>query len=153
MTINIDRRFASVAAVLLVLGALLTFGAYSYGESTRKSDTHVNRLLESGIKAAVSERSKQAEAEQARAVKAAVTNAVKEAKRAQRKADKKIWTKRMRKAVQEAREEGAAAGYSSGNAAGFSAGHSTGVEEGIEQGSDELSCSDDLDVPLPPCNF
>jgi septal ring factor EnvC (AmiA/AmiB activator) len=46
------------------------------------------------------------------------------------------------------------ANYSSGFSAGNSSGYSSGVSAGIVQGSDELTCSDDVDVTwLPACNY
>jgi cell division protein FtsB len=44
------------------------------------------------------------------------------------------------------------ANYSSGYSAGNSSGYSSGVSAGIVEGSDELTCSDDVDVTwLPAC--
>ena len=46
------------------------------------------------------------------------------------------------------------ANYSSGYSEGNSSGYSSGVSAGIAEGSDELTCSDDLDVTwLPACNY
>jgi hypothetical protein len=130
---------AAAGITLLVLAVLggVGVGAYIYGKSTRQSDSQVDRRV---VKA-VAERSRRADIEEKRAVK--------RAKGSQRKADRKVWKKRMEKAVNNARN----VGYSSGSAAGYSSGRSTGVEEGLKKGSDELTCSDDLDVPLPPCDL
>lgn len=54
---------------------------------------------------------------------------------------------RSRREVKAARD----AGYSAGNSVGYSNGHSTGVDDGVRKASDELTCSDDLDVALPFC--
>ena len=66
-----------------------------------------------------------------------------------------MWRKRV-KMLHENNEtavaSASASGYSSGSAAGYSSGNADGIEEGIDVASDELSCSDDMDVALPFCN-
>lgn len=151
MTItNTKVAAAAVTALALTLG--LTFAAYSYGKSTRKSETQVKRIVDD----AVVVRGAQAMTDQVAAVKASVKETTKKVRRAQMRADRKVWMKRLKEHEAKAREagysSGNAAGYSSGNSAGYSSGHSSGVEEGIETASDELTCSDDLDVALPACD-
>jgi hypothetical protein len=147
VTIRISRKAVGVTSVLLGLGALIAIGFYAYGVSTRMPDNAVVDLVNTRVDRAVTTRGEQAGREQ--------TAAVSGAEAAQRTRDNKRWRKRMNKAVKKSRqagyESGQAAGYSSGNAAGFSSGKSAGVEEGITKASDELVCSDDLDVDLPPC--
>jgi hypothetical protein len=157
VTITLNQKLAATAVTGLALALGLTFAGYSFGESTRRSDAQVSRTVE----AAVEIRSAQATSDQSAAVNAAVNAAVKattkKVRRSQMRADRKVWMKRLEQHEDRARDagysSGNAAGYSSGNSAGYSSGHSTGVEEGIETASDELVCSDDLDVALPPCNY
>jgi septal ring factor EnvC (AmiA/AmiB activator) len=52
-----------------------------------------------------------------------------------------------------AANERAVANYSSGYGAGNVDGYSDGRDAGVEEASDELTCSDDADAGLPPCNF
>jgi hypothetical protein len=147
VTIRMSRRMVGVTTLLHAMGALIAFGFYIYGASTRMPDNAVVDLVGTRVDEAVTTRGEQAGREQ--------TTAVTAAELAQRKLDNKRWRKRMNKAVKKSRqagyESGQAAGYTSGNAAGFSSGKSAGVEEGISKASDELVCSDDLDVDLPPC--
>lgn len=80
----------------------------------------------------------------------------KNAVKTQKNRDVRTLRRVVRRMKSRARRETEAArnsGYSAGNSAGFSAGHSTGVDDGVRKASDELTCSDDLDVPLPFCNF
>ena len=51
MTITINRRFAALVALLLALATALAFAAYSYGESTRKSDDEVSSLVSGRVSA------------------------------------------------------------------------------------------------------
>lgn len=139
----IRRTLLSVFGVLLL--AIAAGGAFLAGRDTRLSDQQVDAKL-----AAQSQ-------QDARKAKASEAAAVKDARLAQRKADGKVWQKRLERATKKAREAGystgSAAGYSSGKTDGYSAGNADGVEEGLVKGSDELTCSDDMDVPLPACNF
>ena len=95
----------------------------------------------------------QAKRDQAAAVERAVTRA----KRWQYKRDNKRWKKHEAAAVKAAEQRGYSsgnsAGYSAGTSAGYTSGRSDGIDEGIDTASDELTCSDDLDVPLPFCDF
>jgi hypothetical protein len=149
VTIQINRTTAAVVATLLALTLVASYAAYSYGESTRKSDAAVKTLVLSRVSSAVGDRSKQATADQGAAVKTATKNA----KRAQRKHDMKKLRTAVKKAEQKAYAAGQGAGFSSGSAAGYSSGHSNGVRDGIIEGSDELTCSDDSNVPLPACSY
>ena len=84
------------------------------------------------------------------AVKDAVTAEKKRSERVIRRVVRKMKRSARRK-MNEAHAKGQRDGYSSGNAAGYSAGHSSGRDEGysegMEEASDDLSCSDDPDVP------
>jgi hypothetical protein len=94
-----------------------------------------------------------------KAMAAAAIKFEKETKKAvktQKNRDVRILRRVVRRLKSRSRREAQAArnsGYAAGNSAGFSAGHSTGVDDGVHRASDELTCSDDLDVPLPFCNF
>jgi type IV secretory pathway VirB10-like protein len=157
VTITLSKKIATVAVTLLALALGLTFAAYSYGESTRKSDEQVSAQVKRTTDAAVVVRGAQAATDQAEAVKAAVKVTTKKVRRSQMRADRKVWMKRLKQHEDKARDAGYstgnAAGYSSGNSAGYSSGHSSGVEEGIDTASDELTCSDDSDVALPACDY
>ena len=137
----------TVAAVVLILGAISA--SFMLGRDTRDSD----KVVKAHLVAAVDHRGEQAEAELEEAL-------------AEQRQDYRERLKKVRKRARDAGydvgkksgyQEGNNDGYAAGNSAGYSSGHSegveAGVEEGIEKGSDELSCSDDLDVPLPPCNY
>src|SRR4051794_3036440 len=118
--------------MLAFTGAAAALG-YLYGQSTRKSDTAVNRLVSSTVDSAVQDRADQAAADQ----KVAVKGAVRDARQKQRVGDDRRWRKKMRKAVDKADAagytRGQSAGYSAGSSAGYSSGHSQGVDEGEEQ--------------------
>lgn len=136
-----------MAALVLILGAISA--AFMLGRETRDSD----KVVKARVVAAVDHRGEQADAE--------LEDALDEQRQDFRERLEKV-RKRARDAgynvgKKSGYQDGNNDGYAAGNSAGYSSGHSEGVEEGveegIEQGSDELSCSDDLDVPLPPCNY
>lgn len=141
----VRRTLVGVAGVLAL--ALAATGTFFIGRDTRLSTQEVDAKLAAQAKRDAGK----AKAHEEEAVAAAT----KRAKRIQRRADAKLWRGRVERTSANARDAGysagSSAGYSAGNAAGFTEGHETGVEDGIEQGSDELTCSDDLDVPLPAC--
>ena len=153
MTIHVTGRAMTVFITLLALAAALAFVAYTMGASSRRSDTDVVRLVDRKVSVAVGERGAKAEADQ----RAAVRKAVKAARRSQLRRDRRVWRGRTRRAVRKAEDSaydrGSSAGFASGNAAGYTAGHGDGVEDGIDTASDELDCSDDLDVALPACSW
>lgn len=140
-------RLAALIASALALLAATGFLAWTLGESTRKSDAQVT----SEVRRAVAARGERAASEQAAAVHAAKT--------AQKASDTKRARKHLKQVVAKTRKSsfdrgyaaGNSAGYSAGNSAGYSAGNAAGIEEGVDKASDELVCSDDSDVDLPPC--
>jgi hypothetical protein len=152
MTITLNRRTVAGSALLAAVALLLAFAAYSYGESTRMSDAQVDHQVSTTVEKAVAARGAKAASDQT----AAVTATTKSVRRTTQKADRKVWMKRLKKHEDAAHaagySTGSAAGYSSGNADGYSSGHESGVEDGIDTASDELTCSDDMDVALPMCN-
>jgi len=140
-----------IAALMVLVSVGLAAGAFFVGQGTRDSRPEVKKQVASAVNA----RAKLAARDQARAVKTA--------RAVQKKNTATTWKATMKKAVEKAKDEaydtgyenGQNAGYSAGQSAGYSAGqsagHEAGVEEGIEEASDELMCSDDNDVDLPPC--
>ena len=137
----------TVAALVLILGAISA--SFMLGRETRDSD----KVVKARVVAAVDHRGEQAEAELEDAL-------------AEQRQDFRERLKKVRKRARNA-------GYNVGKKSGYQDGQQRrvrggqlrrllerplqgveeGVEEGIEKGSDELSCSDDLDVPLPPCQL
>jgi hypothetical protein len=160
MTINIDthalRRFAAATAAIAGVGAAAFFG----GQTTRMSDEARANERHAATTAAVAKADERHAAELATVKVDAKTHERKAVKRAI-----KGERKRAERLAATARSEGYSAGnsagygaghsdgYSEGNEEGYSEGNEEGVEEGIEQASDELECSDDLDVPLPFCDY
>jgi hypothetical protein len=143
----VRRTLIGLFAVLAI--GLAAGGAFLAGQSTRLSEQQVDAKLATQAR------------QDKRAAKTHEALAIKDAKAGQRAIDSKISRKRLNKAVKKAREagysSGSAVGYQNGNAAGYqsgtAAGHEAGVQDGLKEGSDELTCSDDMDVPLPACNF
>ena len=133
----------TVAASAIVLVAATA--SYFVGQSSRASDDAVIAR----VALAVEKRGNTAEEEQ-RAALSAQANRNRERIAVVRKVSRDRGYKVGKKSGYVVGNE---AGYSAGNSAGFSSGHSTGVEEGVNKASDELSCSDDSDVDLPPCFF
>lgn len=140
--------------VLLLAGAAI--GGYFFGQSSRQSDAQVAQERTNAVNVAVR-----------RAVNDAVAKKGAEDKekrlRIMARAEKKIKDRNkvvVRRVVRNLKKSGdrkAQQSFSSGTQSGFSSGKEQGVEEGVEEGlergSDELTCSDDLDVPLPSCDF
>lgn len=141
-------RWVAVGALAIALLAGTAAGAFLGGQSTRKSE----EVVRAETKATV-----------AAAVEIAVTDAV-EKKGAEDKAKRlKIMHRaavrmkaRHRVEIRKVRRVGerkAARAYSSGSAVGQQTGYAAGVDDGITKASDDLTCSDDPDVPLPYCFF
>ena len=145
----------TVAALVLILGAISA--SFMLGRETRDSD----KVVEARVVAAVDHRGEQAEAEVEEALAEQRQDFRERLKKVRKRARSAGYKVGKKSGYQEGNNDGYAAGnsagYSAGNSAGYSSGHSEGVEEGVEEGiekgSDELSCSDDLDVPLPPCDY
>jgi flagellar biosynthesis/type III secretory pathway protein FliH len=136
-------RFAlAVACVLLLIGAAATV-AFFIGQTTRMSDAEVTVKVAS----AVAERGDRAERDQEAALAEQADRNRKRTKRVRVAARNRGYRVGKRSGYQDGQSDG----YASGQAAGYSSGHSAGTEEGIEKASDELACSDDSDVNLPPC--
>lgn len=143
---TITKRGGVLALLLLLLGGAGVTG-WMLGQGSRLSEKAVTAKVAS----AVERRADRAAKDRAAAVRSA--------KDLQRSRDDTRWAKKLKSTV--AKEKAASydsgysagnnAGYAAGNSAGYSAGNADGVEEGIETASDELTCSDDSDVALPPC--
>ena len=153
MTFTIKRGFA-LAFLAVVFIAAVTFSiGYLSGQAQRKSDEAVALL----VSHEATETKQAVNAERDIRQVQAVRKAVKKAEHAQWRKDNKRWktyvAKERKRVYDKGYDAGHTAGYGAGNSAGYSSGHTTGVQDGIEEGSDELTCSDDKDVPLPPCSF
>jgi hypothetical protein len=133
----------TVAVTVIVLVAATA--AYFVGQSSRAS----NEVVAARVALAVEKRGNTAEEEQKAALRTQA-NRHRERIAVVRKVSRDRGYKVGKKSGYVVGNE---AGYSAGNSAGFSSGHSTGVEEGVNKASDELTCSDDSDVALPPCTF
>jgi hypothetical protein len=166
MTIQIDGRSmlraTGVVAATIGVGAAAFFG----GQTTRLSDDARASERQDAVQVAV----EKVENENAVELAGVKQDAREHEKRAVKKAVKKE-RKRAEKQAERARNEG----YSAGNSAGYGAGHSAGYsegedagysdgsadgysdgsadgyEDGLDDASDEVTCSDDPDVPLPYC--
>ena len=147
----------------LLLGALATLtlvaaagtGGYFVGKDTRMSAAEV---------AQVTDRAVQVETQRQEGLR---RKALDERKARDAAVLRRVVTKMKRSAARRAQQayaSGQSAGYSSGQSAGYSsgkeqgetegyvAGSADGFEDGLTEGSDDLSCSDDMDVYwLPTC--
>lgn len=158
MTIQISGRKLLVGVLAIMMIAAAGYIAFLVGQMTRITEADATARTNTQVERAI-ERTVEADVKKADARVAATKRA--DNKRLDTRVHRlnKMWRGRLSRAKDEARRAGEAAGYSSGQSegyssgqsAGFSSGHSAGVDEGIEQASDELDCSDDLDVPLPFC--
>ena len=154
MQINIDGK--SVTRVLAIAAATVGVGAAAFfgGTATRMSDDAVANAKTKAAATAVESNTEDLERKHSSEVISITADLKAEQHEAVKKAIKKTLKKerkRAEKLAEQARNEGYSSGNTAGYASGNAAGHSAGVEEGIETASDELSCSDDLDVDLPPC--
>jgi hypothetical protein len=144
--------FAALAAAVLALTSIIVVSNVhaAYDQRDARFVAFVHKSDQDKQRATITHNKAMAAA--AIAYEAATRKAV----RKQKHRDVKVLRRVVRRMKSRARREAEAArnaGYSAGNRAGFSAGHSTGVDDGVRKASDELTCSDDLDVPLPFCNF
>lgn len=149
-----SRKVVPITYILvpiLVLAILATgVGGYFLGQSTRKSDDVVVSERAAAVSRAVA--AKGAEDKKLRL-------RIMERQEARLKARNRSVTRRVVRRLKKAMERRANQAYASGSSAGFSSGRNAGVNEGREEGiqegiavaSDEVTCSDDPDVPLPYC--
>jgi flagellar biosynthesis/type III secretory pathway protein FliH len=155
MTFEITRRTIVRALVLIALVAAACAAAFFIGQNTRLTEATAADRVKANVEHTNVERDRE------------LKGALSDAKAAEQKRVGKIndmWRGRitrikkdhkrvLAKQVESARQAGIDAGYSTGSAAGYSSGKEEGVEEGIDKASDELTCSDDMDVDLPFCNW
>jgi hypothetical protein len=153
------RVLAIIGLTLLIMFALaagaIAFNNHIHGVYRTKDDAYrVLAIRSDGLL-------KRTKATDAAALKKAVLTQKTTDQRKLKRTITKM-TKQRSKAVKAAQkagyksgqQAGYTSGYSSGNSAGYSSGHSAGVQDGLVQGSDQLTCSDDLDVYwLPACDF
>lgn len=146
-------RVIGATAVVLVIVAAAAVGSYFAGQSTRDSDKTVAAKVTTSVNAGV----KQTVAEQT-GIRRKV---IREVRADQKKHDRSVMRK-LRARMQKVADRKAKASYASGQSTGFSSGHSQGEQDGYQsgtvdgliQGSDQLSCSDDIDVTwLPACGY
>ena len=154
MTITINRRKLLVAGLAVAIIAAACYIAFLVGQTTRITEATATTRTATAVTAAV----KRADGKHVAAMKAAKAAAHKH----ERKRVAYVYAK-WRKRVKQLKRQNAAAvtaarnaGYASGSSAGFSSGHAAGRDEGYGEGAhdatDEVVCSDDLDVTwLPYC--
>lgn len=148
------KRVALVALItVFVLGAWVS--GFVVGQSTRKSDGQVAREQAVAVRTAV-----------AREVSSAVTRKGAEdhekrlriMTRAEKrlKAQNRTMIRRVVRKLKRSADRKSAAAFASGSSAGYTRGvgqgYANGVDDGITKASDDLTCSDDPDVPLPYCS-
>ena len=144
----------AILALLTVVFALIVImiSTHVNGEYQKRDDKFALLAIKTDVN------TKTADTTHRKAMATAAIKFEKETKKAvktQKNRDVKVLRRVIRRMKVRARRESKAArdaGYSAGNSAGFSSGHSSGVDDGVRKASDELTCSDDLDVPLPFCN-
>jgi hypothetical protein len=158
MTIDVNGRTmlraAAIAAAAVGVGAASFFG----GQATRMDDTARANERRDAVNLAVAKADNEHAAQLAEVrldAKAHEKRAVKRAVKRTMKKERKRAAKLAERARSEGYSSGNTAGYGAGHSAGYSEGNEAGVEEGIDEGidiaSDDLTCSDDPDVPLPYC--
>lgn len=145
--VTMTARGVLVGLLLVLFVAGGGFLAYTLGQGSRLSEAEVT----SKVNEAVALRGERAEDDQAAAVAAQRSRDVRVRKAAVKKAKKVSYDKGYAAGNSAGYSAGNSAGYSAGSADGYQEGNADGVEEGIETASDELTCSDDMDVALPPC--
>ena len=156
MTITISGRKLLVAGLAVVMIAAACYVAFLVGQTTRVTEADAQSRATRAVQKAV-ERTKADENAKRLAELKRVRTAARKHETRRVKMNNRSWRRRLARETEKARQEGVNSGYSSGQSVGFSSGKEEGQEEGFEEGieeaSDELVCSDDLDVPLPACSF
>lgn len=143
----IPVAFLVVPLVVLLLAGV-GLGGFMVGQGTRSSDQQIARertaAVHSGVRAAVAAKGAADKAGRLRIME-----------RAEKKLKdrNKVVTRRVVRKLKKVMERTAQQSFASGSQAGFSNGKEAGVEEGVQKASDELTCSDDVDVALPYCNL
>lgn len=161
MTIHLSRRKLVVGFLAVVMIAAACYIAFLVGQTTRITEadatSRTNTAVEKAVRTARGEETAKRHVE----VKAAKTAARKHETRRVKKLNRR-WKSRLARETEKARQAGVNSGYASGQTAGFASGREQGeasgreegFEDGLDAGSDELDCSDDIDIYwLPSCNF
>lgn len=130
--------------LLVVLLASVGAGGFFVGQGTRKGDQQVARERTAAVSSAVAMKGAE--------VKTRYLALMKHAEK-KIKNRNKVVMRRLVKRLKKETERKAQQSYASGSQLGFSTGREAGVEEGVLKASDELTCSDDVDVALPYCNY
>jgi uncharacterized protein HemX len=130
--------------LLVVLLVSIGVGGFFVGQGTRKSDQQVTRERTAAVSSAVAMKGAE--------VRTRYLALMERAEKKIKNRDKVVMrgvVKRLKKEM----ERKAQQSYASGSQSGFSTGRDAGVEEGVRKASDELTCSDDVDVALPYCSY
>lgn len=146
-----SRKAPLFAALGAVLAVVLIAGAVLVGQSTRKSDSQIAIERQQAVGTAVSATQRQAAIEKQGAVEDAVTTQQRHDQAVTRRVRRRLQRSADRRA-QQSYTQGQATGYSSGQADGYQNGQRTGYQDGMHDATDQVTCSDDPDVPLPYCN-
>ena len=132
-----------VALVLLLLAGA-SAGGFFLGQSTRMSDQQISVERTAAVSSGVAAKG----AEVKTRYLAIMERGERKLKARNKVVMRRVVKRLKRQAVREAQQS-----YASGSQAGFSSGREAGVDEGVLKASDELICSDDVDVALPYCNY
>lgn len=152
-------RKVIAAALMLALLAGASVGAYFIGQNTRKSDRQVADLTSSAVARETDRQQalrREALDEQAARNKAKMRRTVKKMRReAKQRAERSFVSGQSAgysSGQSVGKKQGEAEGYAAGSVDGYVDGATEGYDSGISDASDELSCSDDMDVTwLPAC--
>ncbi|MDO9354694.1 MAG: hypothetical protein Q7T55_13435 [Solirubrobacteraceae bacterium] len=141
------RRTGKIVGLTLLALLLLAgtgIGMFFAGQSTRKSESVVRaetmRAVDRAVSVAVERKGADDKAKRLRIMHREATRM---------NARHRVEIRKMRKVA----DRKAARAYSSGSAVGHQQGYSDGVDDGITKASDDITCSDDPDVPLPYCFY
>jgi peptidoglycan hydrolase CwlO-like protein len=148
---------AAVLAAVLLLGAVAGGYAVYHEKTTQISDLKAEgqhlRAEGQHLRATNTALYKQMKATQAKLGRANSKLTVSRKQLTRTKANLTKLSKDLAAANQRA-DANYSAGYSAGNSAGYEQGNASGYSSGLSAGSDQLTCSDDVDVYwLPACNY
>ncbi len=135
-------RWFAVGVLSLALLAAVGAAGFFVGQGTRKSDEQVSTEQAAAVKKAVTiavaKKGAEDKAQRLRIMHRAATRM---------NAKHRAEVRRMRQTAARRANEA----YSAGSSVGRATGYNEGIDDGITKASDDLVCSDDPDVPLPPC--
>jgi flagellar biosynthesis/type III secretory pathway protein FliH len=155
MTFEITTRTIVRASVAIALVAATCAAAFFIGQNTRLTEATATDRVKANVERTNIERDRELKGalSSAKAAEQRRVGKINDMWRGRITRIKRDHKRVLAKQVESARQAGIDAGYSSGSAAGYSSGREEGVEEGIDKASDELTCSDDMDVDLPFSNW